>query len=73
MKKITLLALTSLFLTMNIVAQTLNGSAFPTPGSIYTLTLADTAGVQPGNGGMGMTWNFSSLINTGHVDRKSVV
>ena len=67
MKKFTILALTFVFLTLNIFAQTLNGSAFPTIGSIYTMTLADTAGVQPGNAGTGMTWDFSTLINSGHV------
>jgi len=46
-------------------AQTIQGSSFPAIGSVHTLTLADTSGVLPGNGGMGVTWNFAELINSG--------
>lgn len=46
-------------------AQTIQGTAFPAIGSIYTLTLADSTGIQPGNSGTGITWDFSTLVNTG--------
>jgi hypothetical protein len=48
-------------------AQTIEGTAFPAIGSIYTLTLADTTGIEPGNTGQGLTWDFSSLFNTGFI------
>jgi hypothetical protein len=48
-------------------AQTIQGSAFPAIGSTYSLTLADTSGVQPGNSGTGMTWDFSTLVNSGII------
>jgi len=44
--------------------QTLTGSDFPVPGSIYTQVLADTTGVLPGNGGPGVNWDFSTLMST---------
>jgi hypothetical protein len=65
MKKFIPLIIASIFAGLNCFTQTLNGSAFPTIGSIYTMTLADTAGVQPGSTGMGVTWDFSSLVNSG--------
>ena len=47
-----------------IQAQTIQGSAFPAIGSIYTLDLADTTGVPNGNPGASQTWNYASLIST---------
>ena len=44
-------------------AQTIPGSAFPVAGDVLTLIEADTAGVTPGAGGSGVTWNFGSLTN----------
>jgi hypothetical protein len=46
-------------------AQTIQGSAFPAIGSVYKLTLTDTAGIQAGNSGTGITWEFASLVNSG--------
>ena len=43
-------------------AQTLDGTAFPSAGSTFTLTLCDT-NVAPGIGGVGTTWNFASLTS----------
>jgi len=65
MKKNTILSLVAIIFALNAFAQTIPGSAFPAIGSIYTLTLADTTGVQPGSSGMGITWNFGTLINSG--------
>jgi len=61
MKKIILIIF---LLPLFIYAQTITGSTFPVAGSIYTLDLADTTGVQPGNSGTGMTWNYATLVNT---------
>lgn len=41
------------------------GGAFPAAGATFKLTLADTAGVQPGAGGAATTWDFSSLNPSG--------
>lgn len=46
-------------------SQTVPGSAFPVAGDIFLLTEADTAGVSPGAGGAGTTWNFGSLTAHG--------
>ena len=46
-------------------SQTVPGSAFPVAGDVFTLTLADTAGVLPGAGGAGTTWNFAALVASG--------
>ena len=44
-------------------AQTIPGSAFPSAGTVFSLTGADTTGVSPGAGGTGTTWNFGTLVN----------
>lgn len=49
-------------------AQTIQGSAFPVIGSVYIRTLTDTTGVQPGNSGTGITWDFSTLVNSGSTE-----
>ena len=51
-------------LATQATAQTIPGSAFPAAGSVFVLTEADTTGVQAGAGGMGTTWNFSTLVNS---------
>ena len=43
------------------------GSAFPSAGDVFTLTLADTAGVNAGAGGAAATWSFASLNPNGHT------
>lgn len=60
-----------LILPIAVQAQTLQGSDFPTAGTVKTLMLADTSGVQPGNAGTGVTWNFSSLTNSGQLQTDS--
>jgi hypothetical protein len=50
---------------------TLNASSFPAAGETFVSILADTAGVSPGPGGMGTTWNFSSLVNSGQTQTDS--
>ncbi|HVA98654.1 MAG TPA: T9SS type A sorting domain-containing protein [Bacteroidia bacterium] len=59
------------FLPILVQGQTLQGSAFPTAGSVKTLILSDTTGVQAGNAGSGITWNFSSLTNSGQLQTDS--
>ena len=61
------LSLTILLLSavLGAGAQTLNESAFPVAGDVFTFTLADTAGFNSGATGTGVTWNFSSLSATG--------
>jgi len=64
MKRFIILLVLSPFLGQ---AQIIQGTAFPAIGSIYTLTLADSTGIQPGNNGTGITWDFSALVNTGSI------
>ena len=52
-------------------AQTIPMSAFPTAGQTFSLTKADTTGVQPGAGGASMTWNFGTLTAGIGVQRDS--
>lgn len=68
MKKIILV-----FLILPIIAQaqTIQGSAYPATGTVETLIIADTAGVNPGAGGDGVTWDFSTLVNSGQVQTDS--
>jgi hypothetical protein len=45
-------------------AQIIPGSAFPVAGDNFSLIEADTAGVLPGAGGAGVTWNFGTLATS---------
>ncbi|MEO5644931.1 MAG: T9SS type A sorting domain-containing protein [Bacteroidia bacterium] len=50
-----------ILLSFSLAAQiTLTQSDFPVAGDVFTLHLSDTTGVQPGNAGTGINWNFVS-------------
>ncbi|CAN5850101.1 hypothetical protein BH11BAC7_BH11BAC7_18940 [soil metagenome] len=51
----------SILFSFSLAAQiTLTSSDFPIAGDVFTLHLSDTTGVQPGNAGTGINWNFVS-------------
>jgi hypothetical protein len=61
MKKLSLLSL--LVITISANAQfVIDNSDSPAIGERYAFQKADTTGVQPGNAGNGITWDFSSLV-----------
>lgn len=48
--------------TLGLRAQTMTQGSFPVAGDVFTLIDAKVAGFNPGASGIGVTWNFASLV-----------